>query len=201
MKRRIWELDTARGICMLLMFYCHIVYDLTYLFALTTVNDGGLFQFTTDYTGILFITLSGICATLGKRPVKRGLTVLGGGMLVTLATYLMYKVGFANKGLLIYFGVLHCIGICMLLWPVFRKLPWWVLIPVGLAVICMKDLVQGIYADTYLLLPFGIYPRYFATSDYFPLFPNLGFFLLGERQKVSFPKEQNLTDKKSREMK
>lgn len=180
MKRRIWELDVTRGICLLLMFYCHIVYDLLYLFGIiTTVNDGGLFQFTTDYTGILFIALSGICATLGKQPVKRGLTVFGGGMLVTLATYLMYKVGFANKGLLIYFGILHCIGLCMLLWPLFRKLPWWVLVPVGLAVICMKELVQGFHADTYLLLPFGVHPLYFATSDYFPLIPCFGYFLIG----------------------
>ena len=108
MKRRIWELDAARGICLFLMFYCHIVYDLVYLFRIVTdINDGGLFQFTTNYTGILFITMSGISATLGKRPVKRGLTVLGGGMLVTIATYFMYKVGFAGKDLLIYFGILH----------------------------------------------------------------------------------------------
>lgn len=180
MKRRIWELDVARGACLLLMFYCHIVYDLVFLFRIVpTVNDGGLFQFTTNYTGILFITLSGISATLGKHPIKRGLTVFGGGMVVTLTTFLMYKAGFADKGFMIYFGILHCIGLCMLIWPAFRKFPWWVLIPVGLAVICIKDLVQGIYVDTYLLLPFGVYPRYFVTSDYFPLVPCFGYFLIG----------------------
>lgn len=75
MKQRIWELDAFRGLCLFFMFYCHIVFDITILFNLTTVNDGGLFLWTVDYTGILFITLSGICATLGKRPIKRGLTV------------------------------------------------------------------------------------------------------------------------------
>lgn len=179
MKQRIWELDVARGVCLLFMFYCHIVYDLTMLFQFTTINDSGLFQWTTNYTGILFITISGICATLGKRPIKRGLTVLGGGMIVSLVTYGMYLFGFANKGIIIYFGILHCIGICMLLWPIFKKLPWWILIPMGLAVICMKDLVRGVYADTLLLLPFGIYPRIFATSDYFPLLPCFGYFLIG----------------------
>jgi len=179
MKQRIWELDAFRGFCLFLMFYCHIVYDLTMLFNITTVNDGGLFEWTTNYTGIIFITLSGICATLGKRPVKRGLTVFGGGMLVTIATYLLWRVGFANKGLLIYFGVLHCIGVCMILWSLFRKLPFWVLIPLGLAIVFSKELVQGIHMDTYLLLPFGIYPPYFATSDYFPLLPCLGYFLIG----------------------
>lgn len=179
MKQRIWELDAIRGFCLFFMFYCHIVYDLTMLFQITTVNDGGLFEWTTNYTGIIFITLSGICATLGKRPVKRGLTVFGGGMLVTIATWFLWRVGFAGKGLMIYFGVLHCIGICMILWALFQKLPWWVLIPVGLAVVCAKNLVSGIYMDTYLLLPFGIHPRFFATSDYFPLLPCFGYFLIG----------------------
>ena len=90
MKQRIWELDVARGVCLLFMFYCHIVYDLTMLFQFTTINDGGLFQWTTNYTGILFITISGICATLGKHPIKRGLVVLGGGLIVSLVTFGMY---------------------------------------------------------------------------------------------------------------
>lgn len=179
MKQRIWELDAFRGICLFFMFYCHIVYDITILFNLTAINDGGLFLWTTNYTGILFITLSGICATLGKHPIKRGLLVLGGGFIVTIATWFLWTIGFADKGLLIYFGVLHCIGVCMILWSVFRKLPWWVLIPVGLAVICAKDLVLGICADTYLLLPFAIIPPDFATSDYFPLIPCFGYFLIG----------------------
>ena len=180
MKRRIWELDAARGLCLFLMFYCHIVYDLVYLFRIIpTVNDGGLFLFTTNYTGILFLIMSGISANLGKRPVKRGLTVFGGGMLVTIATYLMYKVGFADKGLLIYFGILHCIGVCMILWPIFRKLPWWVLLPLGLAVVCIPDLLAGIRTDSYALLPFGIYPLNFQSSDYFPLLPCFGYFLIG----------------------
>ena len=98
MKQRIWELDVARGVCLIFMFYCHFVYDLTVLFQFTTINDGGLFQWTTNYTGILFITISGICATLGKHPIKRGLTVLGGGMIVSLVTYGMYLLGFNPDG-------------------------------------------------------------------------------------------------------
>ena len=180
MKRRIWELDAARGICLFFMFYCHIVYDLVYLFGIVpSVNDGGLFEWTTKYTGILFITMSGISATLGKRPIKRGLTVFGGGLLVSLVTYLMYKFGFAGKGLMIYFGILHCIGVCMILWPIFRKLPWWVLIPLGLAIIFIPNLLTNVRTDSYWLLPFGIYPRYFQSSDYFPLLPCFGYFLIG----------------------
>ena len=33
--------------------------------------------------------------------------------------------------------------------------------------------------DSLWLIPLGFVPPRFATSDYFPLLPNLGFFLLG----------------------
>ncbi|MBQ3000698.1 MAG: DUF1624 domain-containing protein [Oscillospiraceae bacterium] len=179
MKQRIWELDAARGICLLFMLYGHIVYDVVYLFALAPLNDGGIFDWAVIHIGPTFIIISGICATLGKHPVKRGLLVFGCGMLVSLVTTGMYLLGFADKGLVIYFGVLHCIGICMLLYPLFGKLPYWVLLPVGLAIVFAQELVQGIHPDTFLLLPFGIYPLSFATSDYFPLIPCLGYFLIG----------------------
>ena len=179
MKQRIWELDAARGICLLFMIYGHIVYDVVYLFALAPLNDGGIFDWAVLHIGPTFIIISGICATLGKHPIKRGLLVLGCGMIVTVVTTGMYLLGFANRSIVIYFGVLHCLSICMLLSPLFRKLPYWVLLPLGLAVIFMKDLVQGITTDSYLLIPFGIYPSGFATSDYFPLIPCLGYFLFG----------------------
>ena len=96
-----------------------------------------------------------------------------------LVTCGMYFLGFANKGIIIYFGVLHCLGVCMLLSPLLKKLPWWVLIPVGLAVIFMGDLLKGVRSDSIFLIPFGIYPAGFASSDYFPLIPRLGYFILG----------------------
>ena len=190
MKQRIWELDVARGICLLFMIYGHIVYDVVYLFALAPLNDGGIFDWAVIHIGPTFIIISGICATLGKRPVKRGLLVLGCGMVVTVVTCGMYVLGFADKSLVIYFGVLHCIGICMLLRPLFKKLPYWVLIPVGLAIAFMQDLVQGFHPNTFLLLPLGIYPHSFATSDYFPLIPCLGYFLVGSGLGQLFYKDR-----------
>ncbi|MBE6942840.1 MAG: DUF1624 domain-containing protein [Ruminococcaceae bacterium] len=179
MKKRIWELDAIRGICLLFMIYGHIVYDVVYLFALAPLNDGGIFDWAVLHIGPTFIILSGICSNLGKHPIKRGLLVLGCGMLVTVVTCGMYLLGFANEGIIIYFGVLHCISICMLLSPLFRKLPWWVLPPVGLAIVFMKSLLHGVQAESFLLIPFGIYPTGFATSDYFPLIPCLGYFVIG----------------------
>lgn len=177
MKQRIWELDAVRGLCLLLMIYCHIVYDLTELFAVVKLKDPTFYNWAMDYTGIFFLTLSGISVTLGNHPVKRGLTVIGGGMLCSIATYFLYRVDFAPKSILIYFGILHCLGVCMLLWPLLRKLPFWVLGILGAGILLIN--LPPVKTDSLWLLPFGIRPARWASSDYFPLVPYLGYFLIG----------------------
>ena len=68
----------------------------------------------------------------------------------------------------------------MLLWPLFRKLPHWALALAGLALV-----VFGLYlrelprVDQVWLMPLGLPWKDFSSSDYFPLLPNLGFFLIG----------------------
>ena len=92
----------------------------------------------------------------------------------------MYKLGMADKGILIYFGVLHCLGVCMLLWSLLRKLPTAVTLPLSLVMIGLGLVLRNqSFVDFPWLVPFGfVYPG-FVSSDYFPLLPNLGFFLLG----------------------
>ena len=51
--------------------------------------------------------------------------------LMTYSTVGMYLLDFADRGSIIYFGVLHCLGVCMLLWPLFRKCPVWLLAALG----------------------------------------------------------------------
>lgn len=180
MKQRIWELDVFRGICILGMVVVHFVYDLIDLYHLVSWDYPGIIRFAMDWGGILFVILSGICATLGRKSVRRGLIVLGAGMIVTAVTYGMYHFGFADKIIVIYFGVLHCLGSCMLLWWLFKRLPTW-----ALAVLAIGIVALGFYVDTlppvdvYYLMPLGLPWKSFATSDYFPLLPYLGWFLLG----------------------
>lgn len=179
MNKRIWELDAFRGLCVLGMIVVHLVYDLVYQYGILHWEYPIWFSFVQNWGGILFILLSGICVTLGRHHVKRGLIVFGCGLLVTLATGFMWLIGF-DKSILIYFGVLHCLGVCMLLWAVFRKLPDRALIALGVAMIA-----AGLYLDHVTLvdfpylMPLGLVYPGFVSSDYFPLLPNLGYFLLG----------------------
>lgn len=180
MKKRVWELDAFRGICVLGMVVVHFVYDLVELYGIVDWKYPEWFSFVKDWGGLLFILISGICATLGKRSVRRGVIVFLCGMICTAVTYGMWKLDLAWKGIIIYFGVLHCLGTCMILWWGFKRLPTWALAVLGVAMAAAGLKLQNMYFDVSLWwMPLGFTPPTFASSDYFPLLPNLGFFLLG----------------------
>ena len=178
MKKRIWELDAFRGICIIGVVLVHFVYDLVELYEIVDWDYPRWFSYIKAYGGTLFIVLSGICVTLGSRSVKRGVIVVGGGMLCTAATYLMFRSGF-DQSIMIYFGVLHCLGCCMLLWPMYKALPWWALLFHGIILTAAGILINEIAAPQPWLVAVGFRLQGFASSDYFPLLPNLGFFLTG----------------------
>ena len=174
MHRRIWELDALRGICILGMVIVHMLYDLNLL------DVSPLFLFVQQWGGILFFLLSGICVTLGHRHIRRGMLVLACGMLCTAATACLYLLGLADKSLIIYFGVLHCLGACMLLWQIFSRLNNIAILFVSTLCIAFGLILsRNCYVSFPWLLPLGFQFPGFSSSDYFPLFPNIGYFLWG----------------------
>lgn len=179
MKKRIWELDALRGVCILGMVIVHFVYDLVELYALVPMAYPAWFAFIKDWGGVLFLLLSGTCATLGSRSTRRGLVVFACGMVCTLVTLGMYLLGFAGKEIIIYFGVLHCLGVCMLLWGGFKKLTTGGLAALGVVLTAAGLWLRGRLFSFPWLTVLGFVPEGFVSSDYFPLLPNLGFFLLG----------------------
>ena len=186
MTKRIWELDALRGICILGMVVIHLLYDLNIPLPSPLV-------FLQNWGGCAFLLLSGVCVTLGHHPIRRGLVVLGCGMLCTLVTWGMYILGLADRGTVIWFGVLHCLGVCMLLWPGFKRL--FVPILIGLAVVflALGFYFQSLFLPFPWLAPLGLCSPDFSSADYFPLFPNLGFFLLGAViGKTLYAKKQSL---------
>ena len=179
MNKRIWELDAFRGICILGMVIVHFIYDLTDLYGIIRWDAPALFSFVQNWGGLLFLLLSGICATLGSRSVRRGIIVFACGMICTAVTAGMYLLNMADKYIIIYFGVLHCLGLCMILWAAFKKLPAWCMGLLGVAMVILGFWFQTFRVEATWLFPLGLLNRGFASSDYFPLFPNLGYFLLG----------------------
>ena len=180
MKKRIWELDVLRGVCILGMVVVHLIYDLQTFFSLPFLADSRLFDLIKQWGGVLFLLISGICVTLGSHPVRRGLIVFACGLICSAVTTGMYFLNMADKSIIIYFGVLHCLGVCMLLWPLFKRLPVWALGLLGLGLTVLGLWISGnVVVDFPWLIPLGLVPGDFASSDYFPLLSNLGFFLVG----------------------
>ena len=178
MKDRVWELDALRGLFILIMIGVHLVFDMGDLFGLTAIHLSDPFRRLQAWGGVAFVLLSGCCASLGRHSVRRGLQVLCCGLLVSAVTVGLALAGF-GEGVAVYFGVLHCLGCCMILWVAIRKLP-----RSGLTAISIAAIVLGLWLSHQSfpfpwLLPLGFMPHVFVTADYFPLLPHLGFFLLG----------------------
>ncbi|MBQ7740576.1 MAG: DUF1624 domain-containing protein [Eubacterium sp.] len=193
--KRIEILDELRGFAILAMIVHHTFLDIGYVLGL----DWGYNIF--DKLCILqplfwaiFIVISGICSRLSRNTVKRGCIVFAAGLIVTLVTaVIMPKLGMT--GAEIYFGILSCLGACMiitgLLMPLIKKTPVAVGVIISIILFAMTysvgsgslffgliKLPAALYKTNYLA-PLGFYNSSFKSADYFSLFPWLFMFLFG----------------------
>jgi len=176
-KARISELDIFRGICILGVFCSHIYFDLAEFLGLELPLSHAL-TLLFQYGGILFVLLSGVCVTLGSHSVRRGLVVLGCGLLITAVTYGFGRLT-GSSAAYVWFGVLHLLGICMLIYPLLRPLPTWALAVLGTLIVILGYWFETRTVSVPWLFPLGLLAPGFYSADYWPLFPHLGFFLLG----------------------
>ncbi len=186
---RLWEVDALRGVAILMMVLYHLLFDLSALGGFPIDVFTGFWRLEARATASLFITLAGLSLTLSyaralahatpgaslfPKFLRRGLSVIGAGMLVTAGTWLLYP------DEVVTFGILHFIGAGIILAYPFLRLRWWNL-PLGLACLAIGMLLQ----NQNVALPFpwlwwlGLPPMRYATFDYFPLLPWFGLMLLG----------------------
>jgi uncharacterized membrane protein len=154
-----------------------------------------------------FFLLSGFCFRLGRKPLKRGLIVFGGGLVVTAVTCI------AMPESRIFWGVLTCLGSCMILLTplekVLRKIPsgLGLAISFGLFALLRNVPVGSLGFEKLVLYPLpvafyrnlftaylGFPPQNFFSADYFPLIPwfflfTAGYFLF------RFLNERNLNER------
>lgn len=177
-RARIWELDALRGFCILCVCVVHFIFDLGY-FAGKSLSLPAVYTFIQENGGVIFIVLSGVCVTLGSRSARRGLIVFACGMLITAVTVGMWKLGMANRSILIQFGILHLLGVSMLLYPVYKKLPLPVTAVLGAGLVAAGYWMLTLRVENPWLFPLGLKAAGFVSSDYFPLLPHTGWFMLG----------------------
>lgn len=127
-KVRVWELDVARGFCMLLMIFDHFMVNLAtgfYHFHNSAVLRKLSMMAVSYYTGGLrvvgwvfilglFVFLSGISSGLTKNNTVRGVKLLLVAYLLTFCTQLLSAIFQAE--LTINFGVLHMLAFSILIY-------------------------------------------------------------------------------------
>ena len=113
-EKRIGFLDTWRAAALLAMIVWHFLFDLASVGLVPDLlMQSGVMELARYMIAGSFIAISGVCARLSKRPLRRGLIVLAAALLVSAVTYLI--------GAPVYWGILHLLGVCMLLYAAARK--------------------------------------------------------------------------------
>lgn len=128
-----------------------------------------------------FFVVSGISVTFSRGVMKRSVVLLGAAYIVSLFTWCMGVYG-NEPSLFIRFGVLQCYGYSWFLYGCFFEkckrrtllLASAVVIPLGYWL-----WFEGIMSDSALLYPFGVQQFGVSSSDYWPLCPYFGWFLIG----------------------
>ncbi len=170
---RVWEVDFLRGIALLLMIYFHLIFDLKEIFNYNVDYTKGFNAFTGRAAGTLFILLSGVSCTFSRNNLKRGLKLLALAMVITVVTY------FYNPDMIIVFGVLHFLGVSILLYSFLKKLDAIWLTILGTVIFTLGNTVKNITLDFDYLFIFGLTSDKFVSADYYPLIPWLGIFIYG----------------------
>jgi len=182
---RFPEIDTARGIAILMMVLFHMLFDLNYFQIFIIQVYAGFWRYFAFATASLFLLIVGISLTISRsravskipghqltlKFVSRGAGIFLLGLLVTVGTWLYVGEGF------IVFGILHLIGVSIMISPLFFRFKKFNLV-LGLLIIAIGSFLANVNGPVWLL-PLGIHPAAFWSVDYEPLFPWYGIVLSG----------------------
>jgi uncharacterized membrane protein len=182
---RYREIDLVRGIAILMMILFHTVFDLYFFRILPLDIYSGFWRYFAFSTASLFLLIVGISLTISRartastksgyklalKFVYRGAGIFLLGLLVTVCTWIFLGEGF------IVFGILHLIGISIMISPLFFRFKKCNLL-LGFLVITIGFFFATRTGPIWLL-PLGLHPATFWSVDYEPIFPWFGVVLIG----------------------
>ncbi len=191
---RICLLDFIRGFTLINMIIYHTLWDMVYIFKVDIPwfydRSAYIYQQAICWT---FIFLSGFCFNLGRNHIRRGLTVLAGGIIVSLVTIIFMP---DDK---ILFSVLTFMGLAMLICTPLEKYLKKINVLLGFVAsallfftvrnvtrgslgfegLVLADLPDSLYHGGFFGSLIGFHDQRISSADYFPLFPWLFLFLSG----------------------
>ena len=117
--------------------------------------------------------IAGISCTLSRNNIKRALRILALAMVITVVTHL-YSAEMGIK-----FGVLHFLGLSILMYPLLNNLNEHLLAILGTVILVLGSYISRLNTNFDYLFILGITSKKFTSSDYYPLIPWLGIFIYG----------------------
>lgn len=182
--QRVWEVDALRGLAVVMMVVYHFMYDLYFFRVTDAIFTNPVWFYFQRTTATLFIGLVGVSLALrrqrngGVRFVdlsKRGATIFLWGLVISGVTW--FALGPASY---IRFGILHFIGLAIVVAYPFLQLRWLNLF-IGIGLIGV-----GVWLQQFTFTPpwtylfwLGLEPPNHTYVDFFPFIRWFGVVLIG----------------------
>ncbi|MDD1715906.1 MAG: DUF1624 domain-containing protein [Methanolinea sp.] len=184
-KERFREIDILRGIAVIMMVVFHLAFDLAYFGIWHENVSTGPWRLLAFLTASLFLFLVGVSLSISGARAIAALSsraffakyLFRGGSLFLLGMGITAVTWFLVPGQAIVFGILHLIGVSVMLAPIFLRFHWGNL-AAGFVCIATGMVLSGVEGPVWLAW-LGVHPVAFASLDYTPLFPWFGVVLLG----------------------
>ena len=190
--QRVILLDEIRGFAILCMVVYHTMYQLKFGFGVDVpIFFEGWFNVIRDIFAGMFIFISGAMCRFSRNNLKRGVQCFFLGMIITFVTPF-----FSSEAIV--FGILHFLGVSMMLYGLIgeglEKIPAFVGIILSAILVLLTwnviygyigvpglfkiDLPRKAY-DVKVLFPFGMCGEGFVSGDFFPILPWIFVFFGG----------------------
>ncbi len=191
-KARIHALDEIRGFCVFCMVFDHALFTYGYIFSNKFSQD--LFDFFSHISpafAAAFVLLCGISCMLSRNNLLRGLKISAAALVMTFGSLIIMP------DIPIIFGILHLLGLCVLLYHFTGKFTDKLPAPVGIALCALLfvltynigsgylgigslriNIPYEVYESNHLMI-LGLVSPYKGYSDYFPFLPWIFAFYAG----------------------
>lgn len=191
-KERIHTLDEIRGFCVFCMVFDHGLFTYGYMFGNDFSRDFfDLLAYISPAFAAAFVLICGVSCMLSHSNLIRGLKISAAALAVTSASLIIMP------DAPIIFGILHMLGVSVLLYAAAKKLIDKIPAMAGIIVCALLFLITfniergylgagmlriniplELYTSNHLMI-LGLISPFKAYSDYFPLLPWIFAFFAG----------------------
>ena len=204
-KRRVWEIDFLRGLCIIMMVFDHLMFDLWYFpyfvgvanfKAVGNVSMQKAVDFAAAYWDwgvreavrlsviFIFMLLSGMSCVFSRSNSKRLIKLTAAAIILSAVTIIVDLI--MDAGVSIYFGILFVLAASLGIYMLLEKL-WdnkYFFLGVGLAIIIAGLCFNFYYVDivddfSFKALINSVIGLCYLGADSYGIIPYTGVFLVG----------------------